>query len=552
VDYEAGGLIAAGMDGTNPRVLVPLPANRQRGIAGEISVSPDGKQIAFNLGTPEGNSFCVVGVDGSGFREVYRKPLRGLQPVGGWSPDGLHFLGHILEPDGSHTVASISVLDGSLQKIHTDREIQTEWALATGGGGTFSPDGKYVVFGVRKGTSQQSDIHVLAVDGSYQGKLVEHPSMNRALDFTSDGKHFLFQSDRSGKAAIYALAVSNGRAQGEPVLIKQEAGMFEGSVSLTRNGTLFYAVGEQSRHEAFTLSLDPVSGTVTGSPQLLSGPSGMTPESAAWSPDGKRLAFVSGSNHEHGGGGVTLTVRTLASGQEVEWKMPSEVEAIVGWAADGNGIYTAIRHGTRGEDLRMELHSVSPSTGETRQLAVIRGARVIYSVRPAPDGNALLISYGDQPPQPGRPAGVIRRDLLTGQQTELIPKGVVSEASISPDGKQVAALDRQANSASILVKPLEGGEWKTLATLQGAGYMYLHWLPGGVLMFGKEGFPNSALFRLPSTGGAPQKVGDLVSLDHVHEIRVHPDGRQMIFQSYVTHTELWALENFLPKDLMER
>ena len=137
----------------------------------------------------------------------------------------------------------------------------------------------------------------------------------------------------------------------------------------------------------------------------------------------------------------------------------------------------------------------------------------------------MLIGYGDQPPQPGRPAGVIRQDLLTGQQTEPIPKGVVSEASISPDGKQVAAPDGQANRASILVKPLEGGAWKALATRQGTGYIYLHWLSDGALMFGKEGFPNAALFRLPSPGGSPQKVGDLVPVNHVHEIRVHPAGR---------------------------
>jgi len=82
--------------------------------------------------------------------------------------------------------------------------------------------------------------------------------------------------------------------------------------------------------------------------------------------------------------------------------------------------------------------------------------------------------------------------------------------------------------------------------------MYLHWWSDGALMFGKEGFPNAALFRLPSPGGSPQKVGDLVSANRVHEIRVHPDGRQTIFQSYVTDTELGALENFLPKDLIER
>ena len=76
--------------------------------------------------------------------------------------------------------------------------------------------------------------------------------------------------------------------------------------------------------------------------------------------------------------------------------------------------------------------------------------------------------------------------------------------------------------------------------------------PNGALIFGKEGFPNSMLFRISLDGGAPEKIGELPSLNHVHEIRVHPDGRQLMFQSYVTHTELWALENFLPKELLTR
>jgi hypothetical protein len=118
--------------------------------------------------------------------------------------------------------------------------------------------------------------------------------------------------------------------------------------------------------------------------------------------------------------------------------------------------------------------------------------------------------------------------------------------------KQVAALDRQANSAKLLVKPVVGGDWKTLAMLDGTGYMYLHWTPNGSLIFGREGFPNSTLFRISVSGGTPEKIGELPFLNHVHEIRVHPDGRQLVFQSYVTHTELWALENFLPKQLAAR
>ena len=59
------------------------------------------------------NMLCVIGTDGAGFREVYQKIPRGIQPVLGWAPDGGHFLASILESDGSNTLVNISVADGS-------------------------------------------------------------------------------------------------------------------------------------------------------------------------------------------------------------------------------------------------------------------------------------------------------------------------------------------------------------------------------------------------------------------------------------------------------
>ncbi|HTS32224.1 MAG TPA: WD40 repeat domain-containing protein, partial [Bryobacteraceae bacterium] len=221
--------------------------------------------------------------------------------------------------------------------------------------------------------------------------------------------------------------------------------------------------------------------------------------------------------------------------------------AVAGWAADGTGVYTGLRLGTGGND--GELYFVSATTGESKTVATFPGRR-IWSVQPEPGKNTLLISVAGGPPSAVRFARIVRLDLSTGKQTELIPEGAVSEITFSPDATQVAAIDRGAKSASILVKPLEGGEWKTLATLQGSPYMFLNWAPNGDLLFGKEG-SDSSIFRLSSTGGTPQKIADLKSLEHVHEIRIRPDGRQLIFQSVVNNIEFWALENFLPKEFMQ-
>lgn len=488
-------------------------------LGGHIYASPDGRQVAFNVATADEMTVCVVGIDGTGFRQFYRKPRPAVLPLGGWSPDGRNIILHVVGTDASSVVGTISVQDGSVHTIPGAPVLQNGPSLAMNGGGQFTPDGRYVVFAASHPSGANTDIRILALDGSYQGKLVDHPSRNVPLGFAPDAKHFLFQSDRSGKAGIYAIAVVNGRTEGEPVLIAQKAGMFSGVSSITRQGALFYGPGEQNQHEVFALDLSR-NGVAVGNPQPLSGPYGMVPESAAWSPDGRSIAFISGRDHTHGAGEVTLTVRNLASGQDTEWKTPAETDAVLGWAADGSAVYTSARyykeHGIG--DPKVELHSVPVTTGKSAVLATIPGTDGFYFVGQARnDRSALLISYGGSPNVVARSAQLIRKDLRTGEQTQLIAPGVVSEMSLSPDGKQVAALDRQANYASVLVKPLDGGGWKTLARLEGTGYMYVNWLPDGDLVFGREGRPNAAIYRLSAGGGAPQKVAELTSLEHIHE-----------------------------------
>ncbi|MGO9256584.1 MAG: tetratricopeptide repeat protein [Bryobacteraceae bacterium] len=225
VDRVGGGLIAAGMDGANPQVIFRLASGA---VGGHIYASPDGRQVVFGASTTDDLAVCIAGVDGTGFRQLYRKPRPAVLPLGGWSPDGHSIILHVVGPDLLSVPATISVQDGSVHSIPNAPTLNNGPSLAANGGGQFSPDGRYVVFAASRRGGANNDILILAVDGSYQGKIADHPSRNTPLGFAPDGKHFLFQSDRSGKAGIYAVTVVNGRTDGEPVLIKEEAGMFSG------------------------------------------------------------------------------------------------------------------------------------------------------------------------------------------------------------------------------------------------------------------------------------------------------------------------------------
>jgi len=45
--------------------------------------------------------------------------------------------------------------------------------------------------------------------------------------------------------------------------------------------------------------------------------------------------------------------------------------------------------------------------------------------------------------------------------------------------------------------------------------------------------------------GKPEKVG--LAMKRLRELRVHPDGRQIVFAAGGRKTEVWVMENFLPE-----
>jgi Tol biopolymer transport system component len=485
-----------------------------------------------------------MGSDGAGFREVYRKIPRGMQPVLGWAPDGNHFLASVLEADGSNMLVNISVADGSARKLKNVGPLIPSPAK-------FSPDGKYVAYSSRKDITRrqpEDEVHILAVDGSYEGKLAERPAGDLLLDWAADGRHILFLSERHGAPGIYAIAVSEGKPHGEPVLVKQDAGQIR-SASMTKDGALLYSLGGNSRSEMFTVNLDPVHKNITSDPRPISDRPVDERVSAAWSADGRRLAYVSSRVTRHE---TSLTIRTLESKQEREFPLPySEPQTagyLLSWAHDGSAIYTVFS-----ENKTATVLSVSTTTGAVTRVGSFQESRQLGSLVTSQDGKALLIGYYDRPSRERR--AVIRLDLASGRETE-VASSESGEVAISPEGTREATLEiGPAGKSSIRLKPLDGGDWKTITTFEGTvgsgsnAPLFLRWTADGrsLLLLSENPGPSAVLYRIAAEGGNPEMLGKLSGLQHAHMFSVHPDGTQGLFHSVVTRTELWALENFLPK-----
>src|SRR5205085_7062261 len=85
----------------------------------------------------------------------------------------------------------------------------------------FSPDGRWLGYDqAGNSAATESDILVMASDGSTDVHLIEHQGRNEMVGWSPDGKWLLYSSDRTGSRDLWALPFSDGKSQGPSQLLK--------------------------------------------------------------------------------------------------------------------------------------------------------------------------------------------------------------------------------------------------------------------------------------------------------------------------------------------
>ncbi len=112
------------------------------------------------------------------------------------------------------------------------------------------------------------------------------------------------------------------------------------------------------------------------------------------------------------------------------------------------------------------------------------------------------------------------------EMTRLTLPGPVTDAAISPDGKNVAYLMQGGEGPSVRVRQLVPTMDKQIATLEPGNYQDLIYSPDGVYVYCLQ-MTNMAgnLYRIPSAGGRPQRIlGNVTG-----RISFAPGGRRFAF-----------------------
>jgi len=482
--------------------------------------SRDGKHVAFDRETKDAASnLWVRDLDGSNLRALYSESM--AQPLD-WSPDGGSILAlRKVSGEANNQLVLISTADGSVRVL---RNIAAAWYMLTRA--RFSPDGRFIAFSlVGEGHPAHGDVYLMAADGRNEVIVAGHPAEDRLFDWTPDGSSLVFISDRSGTWDIWTARVSGGKQQGAPELLKKDFGRYSQALGFAPDGSLYCGTTSPSGR-LYLGEVDLETGKVLVPPAPVPTRYNGAPSRITWSPDGRRLLYVS-FGRAMGNGNNNLTIRSAETGEERFLSTSLRNVWDIRWAADSRSLL-AWGMTVAGN----ALFRVDAETGEITKLADGR-----WAPKMSQDGKTMV--YLGQ-------GGIRRRSLETGEDSVVEKVAVRSFEDLSPDGREVVF----ENGGAVQIASLDGGEPREL--FRSSLWHVPRWTSDGRYIIAqtldtKTGWyaATSEIWRIPVQGGMPLKLG--LTIAGMQNFALHPDNRRFAFSiDEGTKTELWVLENFLP------
>jgi len=225
-----------------------------------------------------------------------------------------------------------------------------------------------------------------------------------------------------------------------------------------------------------------------------------------------------------GPGNNILTIRSATTGEE-RFLSPSHLGVNqISWAPDGRSI--------------IALGFTETGTGayriDTETSEITRLADEGVFARLCPDGKTLVFYDGE--------GGIRKRNLDTGEESVIVK--AEPWYGLSPDGREVVF---QVEGAVKIVS-LNGGKPREL--FSGLAQRYgLGWTKDGRYIIAyafSSATASSEIWRVPAQGGTPLKLD--LSVPKMIGFALHPDNRRFAFSvNEGSKSELWVMENFLPK-----
>lgn len=546
VDWNDGRLMLRDVVNNVDRALTPAYPNYSQQVEWS-AISKDGKQIVYDWLLEGRTEVRIASIPATGFVEPRRLSTDYLTNFD-WSSDGKWIAGVRPVPDDTTQIGLISVADGSFRSLKSvDRSVSATGRIRTSL--RISPDGKYVAYDrPATQTSQQRDIFVLDIDSGRDIPVVVSDSNDAVMAWSPDGSWLLFSSDRTGPVGLWGLAFANGKPQGAPELLKPDIGPGF-SLGLTASGALYSFKSIDTRDIAIA-AIDLEAGTPLAAPVTFRQGFIDGAGNPRWSPDGQYLAYPVTCNHG------CLAIRSVATGQ-VRRVATNLINArATYWSPDGRSLLNV------GTDVsgRQGLFKVDVASGEATAVILTRGLTPFAAW--SADGKKVYFN---------RRGVFVERDLASGAERDVFQEDGIRLGVLSPDGQYLAIsrANESTRTASLVLVPVGGGQPREIFRTTPPERVFFGgaWTrDGSAFIIQKHTGSQWELWMVPVIGGGlprrlaidPMKwregTGDGGALVQTGDsgFALSPDGRSIAMMVGRTGSEVWALENFLPRETAKR
>ena len=553
-DQTSGDLLVRSLATSEVRRLTAIPKDRTRKDFADSPIwSRDGRQIAYwwSTGTPPGEFRIMEMADGAS-RVVPIDPRFRLYSAQDWSSDGQSVLAIVedaLPKIRSLHLAWVATSSGAVQVLASASK------GARLGSAFLAPDGAWIVSRIM---DDDAGVSIMAAGGGSRRILIGFTPSDSLVGWSADGTHVLFISRDRGSDDLMAMRVANGQGVGQPFLIRTLQGF--SSLGVSHTGALLYRSVRESASNVYRAGFDAATGQV-GPSSRVDVSTGHSSGSVSWSPDGRRLAYVSWANGQQS---RTLSIWSAETAQTRSFSLPFKAGRwgwrATTWSDDGRWVYVTGQDEAGLQGLfRINIESgaadavMPPTSGVFPMDDISRNpytalagwspdARVIYKNVTSFLENGKL-SQG----------AVVEHRLADHAERELFKSAAtgskVSGFGVSPDGRQVAFIlvDYPARTIALMVVPAAGGPAKTLLTFPTTAEAVVRWTPDSraVVFTSRSDTQPERLLCDVATGTVTKLT---LAAEQVTEIVVSPGGKEIAYIGGPAEKDegVWLLEHFLP------
>jgi dipeptidyl aminopeptidase/acylaminoacyl peptidase len=294
---------------------------------------------------------------------------------------------------------------------------------------------------------------------------------------------------------------------------------------------------------------------------------GGTEHEITWSPDGKRLAFLSDAGSP---GQFQLHVAPSVGGDVVKLTKVTGYLTRPSWSPDGNQL--AVLHNDETQSSASPVLAAAPDVGvigertESQRLTVVDRASgksravtpkdlFVYEYAWSPKGDAVVAVAAQGTGANGWYVARLVAIATANGETKLLhrPADQIARPRWSPDGKQIAFIgglmsDEDVIGGDIYVMPAAGGKPHNLTADRKASPAWLRWQPTGQILFGEHVDGGTALATLDAATGEAKTIwrgAEVVTLgppEHQPSAAIASDGKTsaVIRYSFTNPPEVWA------------